>query len=77
MFASQLWGAFCWRYPGAALLMLCVCWRSADNYTGHQEEKGYNAIMIDSARDCWVRRVRVIDCDNGILVQATERTTVR
>ena len=61
----------------------CEPWRpppippSADNYTGHQEAKGYNGIQIENCRNCWARRLRMIDCDNVVNVVASESTTVR
>jgi len=35
-------------------------------YLGHFTETGRNAIAINSAADCWVRNVRISNCDSGI-----------
>lgn len=35
-------------------------------YKGHFTEVGYNGIAINGAADCWVRNVRLSNCDSGI-----------
>ena len=35
-------------------------------YLGHFTETGRNAMAINSASDCWVRNVRISNCDSGI-----------
>ena len=47
-----------------------------DTYLGHQMERGYNAIALNSCYNCWVRRVRVVDADNAVLLVGTDFTTV-
>lgn len=37
-------------------------------YGGHHKELGLNAIEFVSAQDCWVRDVRIVNADNGVLV---------
>ena len=37
-------------------------------YEGHFTEVGYNAIAIQSAADCWVRNVRIVNCDSAIFL---------
>ena len=39
-------------------------------------ERGYNAIALNSCYNCWVRRVRVVDADNAVLLVGTDFTTV-
>ena len=51
--------------------------RHADTYTGQQEAKGYNAFQVDTCRNCWVRHVRIVDCDNAIYVLESDASTVR
>ncbi len=35
-------------------------------YKGHFTERGANAIAINGAADCWVRNVRITNCDSGV-----------
>lgn len=35
-------------------------------YKGHFTELGANAIAINGAADCWVRNVRITNCDSGV-----------
>jgi hypothetical protein len=42
----------------------------------HLQEAGYNAVQIDGAVDCWVRKITVTDADNGIMVRASRFCTV-
>ncbi|MDP6761392.1 MAG: hypothetical protein QF903_08010 [Planctomycetota bacterium] len=42
----------------------------------HLEEKGYNALTISSAIDCWVRDVAVDHGDSGILIGSSRHVTV-
>ena len=37
-------------------------------YAGHFTERGANAIALDDVSDCWVRNVRIHNCDSGIYV---------
>ncbi|RKX39850.1 MAG: hypothetical protein DRP64_13625 [Verrucomicrobia bacterium] len=37
-------------------------------YKGHFTEVGRNAIAIQSAADCWVRNVRIVNCDSAIFL---------
>ena len=50
---------------------------SADTYTGQQEAKGYNAFQVDTCRNCWIRRVRMVNCDNAVYVLNSDSCTVR
>jgi hypothetical protein len=34
-------------------------------YRGHFTEVGYNAVAINNAADCWVRDIRILNCDSG------------
>ncbi len=34
----------------------------------HLKEEGFNAIHMRGAVNCWVRRVRIVDADNGIIL---------
>lgn len=45
-------------------------------YPGHLKEKGYNAIEIQSAIDCWVRDIRTIHADSGVFVNSSKHVTV-
>jgi len=42
----------------------------------HLQEAGFNAVQIDGAVDCWVRKIIVTDADNGIMVRASRFCTV-
>lgn len=46
-------------------------------YPGHLKERGYNAVEIGSAVDCWVRDVETVHADSGVFVGACRRVTVR
>jgi hypothetical protein len=35
-------------------------------YQGHFTELGYNAIAVNGCADCWVRNIRITNCDSGI-----------
>ena len=35
-------------------------------YLGHFTEVGYNAVAINNAADCWVRDIRILNCDSGL-----------
>lgn len=37
-------------------------------YEGHFTELGHNAIAFGTVSDCWVRNVRISNCDSGIFV---------
>ncbi|KAL4448197.1 hypothetical protein ABPG75_005416 [Micractinium tetrahymenae] len=37
-------------------------------YAGHHCERGWNAIEIQAARDCWVRDIEIINPDSGVLL---------
>jgi len=45
-------------------------------YAGHLKEKGYNAVEVVNAIDCWVRDVRIRNADSGIFVNQCTRVTV-
>jgi len=38
-------------------------------YKGHFTEKGYNGIEVNSAKDCWIRNVRIKNADSGIFLK--------
>lgn len=38
-------------------------------YLGHHKELGLNAIHLLSTQDCWVTDVRIVNADNGILIE--------
>ncbi len=40
-------------------------------YEGHFTEKGFNGIFFDGVQHSWVRDVRIVDADNGILFHRT------
>ncbi len=40
-------------------------------YLGHFTERGMNAIAISNASDCWVRNVKVSNCDSGVSLGGT------
>ncbi len=42
-------------------------------YAGHLSEPGYNAISIVGVIDGWVRRVRIANADNGVLVDGASK----
>lgn len=35
-------------------------------YGGHFTELGYNAIALTMVSDCWVRNIRIVNCDSGL-----------
>jgi hypothetical protein len=37
-------------------------------YAGHFTERGMNGIAMDGVADCWVRNVRISNCDSGIFL---------
>ena len=37
-------------------------------YEGHFTETGRNAIAINGAADCWVRNIRIVNCDSAIFL---------
>lgn len=37
-------------------------------YMGHFTEKGMNAITMNGVSNCWVRNIRISNCDSGIFV---------
>lgn len=43
-------------------------------YLGHFKEVGYNPIAISGARNCWVRNLRIHNCDSGIFVSGVNVT---
>ncbi|KAL4458886.1 hypothetical protein ABPG75_013751 [Micractinium tetrahymenae] len=46
-------------------------------YPEHHTAYGYNAIGIDEGANCWVRDVKIVNADNGIIVQRSDFVTVR
>ncbi|MHC4550665.1 MAG: hypothetical protein ACYTEZ_18035 [Planctomycetota bacterium] len=45
-------------------------------YPGHLKEKGFNAIDLGAAIDCWVRDVKIVNADSGIFTHGCKRVTV-
>ena len=45
-------------------------------YPGHLKEKGYNALQLQDAIDCWVRNVHITNADSGVFVARSRRVTV-
>lgn len=43
-------------------------------YLGHFTEVGYNAVVIGGARNCWVRNLRIHNCDSGIFISGVNIT---
>jgi hypothetical protein len=43
-------------------------------YKGHFTELGFNAIAISGARNCWVRNVRIHNCDSGAFISGVNMT---
>lgn len=43
-------------------------------YRGHFTELGFNAIAISGARNCWVRHVRIHNCDSGAFISGVNVT---
>jgi len=37
-------------------------------YKGHFTERGMNAIALNGVSDCWVRNVRISNCDSGVFI---------
>ena len=50
--------------------------RSPGRFQGHFTDKGYNAIQLAYASNCWVRNVRINSSDNGLFAYSTSFTTV-
>ena len=38
-------------------------------YKGHFTEKGMNGIAMNGVSDCWIRNVRISNCDSGVFVE--------
>ncbi|KAL4458885.1 hypothetical protein ABPG75_013750 [Micractinium tetrahymenae] len=47
-----------------------------DVYPAHLNTYGYNAIVMHSASNCWVRGVDIIDADNGVQVAQADFVTI-
>lgn len=45
-------------------------------YAGHFTERGKNAIAMNGAVDCWIRNVRIRDCDSGVFLQGSQFCSV-
>ncbi|PRW33624.1 band 7 [Chlorella sorokiniana] len=45
-------------------------------YLGHHKELGLNAIHLVATQDCWVRDVGIVNADNGILIEESDRITI-
>ena len=43
-------------------------------YLGHFKEVGYNAVALSGARNCWLRNLRIHNCDSGIFVSGQNVT---
>jgi hypothetical protein len=43
-------------------------------YLGHFKEVGYNAIAVSGARNCWLRNLRIHNCDSAIFISAVNVT---
>lgn len=41
-------------------------------YPAHLTTKGYNAIMLNSVANCWVRSVNIVNADNGVMVTQSD-----
>jgi hypothetical protein len=39
-------------------------------YRGHFSEKGYNAVAMDGAVNCWVKNIRIKNADSGIFLHS-------
>ncbi|EFN51336.1 hypothetical protein CHLNCDRAFT_141130 [Chlorella variabilis] len=46
-------------------------------YGGHHMEQGWSGVELTRVEDSWVRDMRFINCDNGVLVAGSDRVTVR
>ena len=46
-------------------------------YPGHLRERGYNAVYLLDAINCWVRDLRIIHADSGVFVDRSRYCTVR
>ena len=46
-------------------------------YPGHLKEKGYNAVMMRDVVNGWVRDVRTVYADSGVIVNQSKYVTVR
>ena len=66
-----------WRYPTYRKFAYCFPHPpSPGRFQGHFTDKGYNAIQLAYAANCWVRNVRIQNADNGLLVSSTNFVTV-
>jgi hypothetical protein len=43
-------------------------------YLGHFKEVGYNAIALSGARNCWLRNLRIHNCDSALFISAANVT---
>ncbi|PSC76865.1 band 7 [Micractinium conductrix] len=55
---------------------LTITFRNPGRFQGHFTDKGYNAIQLAYASNCWVRNVRINSSDNGLFAYSTSFTTV-
>ncbi|MDF1800728.1 MAG: glycosyl hydrolase family 28-related protein [Planctomycetota bacterium] len=46
-------------------------------YPGHLKERGYNAIQLSRAIDCWVTDVATRNADSGLFLSRSKRVTAR
>lgn len=44
-------------------------------YGGHFSERGFNAIAIQTAVNCWARDIRIVNADSGIFFRDTRFCT--
>ncbi|KAL4458833.1 hypothetical protein ABPG75_013698 [Micractinium tetrahymenae] len=45
-------------------------------YAGHHLEKGWNAVYLTEASDCWVRNIGTVNADNVVLIYGSTGITV-
>lgn len=46
-------------------------------YSGHHKEPGSNGIQAQDTADCWIRNLKFLNADNGILFRETRFCTVK
>ncbi|KAL4433832.1 hypothetical protein ABPG75_000273 [Micractinium tetrahymenae] len=47
---------------------LTISFDSSGRYEGHFSDRGYNALQLASARDCWIDSVRIENADNNVFL---------
>eukprot|EP00887_Chlorella_sp_A99_P000300 scaffold13.g300.t1 len=61
------------QHSGIESMTITFKW---DTYVGHLSGKGYNAINIMNAANCWARNLKLVNADVGILTSGADWSTI-